>query len=1006
MSKIQQIINDHFPNAVVFPLTSKKSPAVNKGESWKTYDKPLPKDCKAYGISVGSIGAVVIDIDRHHLIGDDGVVVDGVAEFKKFVKENGGFIPDTFTVATASGGMHLYFKLPKGVELGNTTGDLPPSIDVRGGSGNKGYVMGPGSVALKKIDGQLSNEYGEHIIVKDLPMAEIPTWLVLKLLPSGAPSAPATPAAPVDYSLLSNELKTWERSAIEEASERVRALGPGKRNESMRDEAYKLGAKLGAHRFNDVVPVLVAAGIACGHDQNKVNDTVPRAFEAGSVKFTPRESQTNTGSASDYRSPLASGARRNVTEEKDKKSVLTEKDFATATILKAIDKVKVLDAATDLAKNLSSSAVPDSLWKQSLSAQLSELRDNRKNAPKFTKEQIDEAIELGVKKSNTAFASTHTWLVPDKRSELKKVEDDLGDDMTDVDYYYAKPMAVRFLKQHGHLVRYDNVLETFITKDEATNTWSMSSPAYLIARFTTKEYAKAEATDRFEIIESARHCQTGVLDKGIETALRSMPEIFKRFKTFDDAPDYINTPAGVIDLRNSENLGYSKEFYFTKVTRVSWVEPTKRGQYLWSKILEAHPDERHEFMQLVEGNALTGHKDASHRVYFGSADGNNGKSMYDELIFELLGGDEDTSFSVLMDSDVLVGNTTEFTLWPMRGRRRISIHETDQSRDLNTEALKRISGTNSIRAASKGVDSISFKNCGTTFFYTNHEAFVRQQDYGTRRRLCFLDFPYTFGEDMPLVEGIDDFTRNDREVQEAAFNWMIEGARKWYDLPRGKVPETETIRKATDEWVYRGDRIRALINDLLILDPTEPSVEWLDALPANQIGYKIRLDDFKDAAKRWYGGNNYGGLGYDNFMMQFMKHALIVPGGKAGVIKQTDGRTDKWIHSAWFDQDKQEAVNRSARYDSTGNLIASAPAYAPRPTTNRGTNYIVGLRFRTHEDTTPAEAAQIENGEVLVPDSVEGFGLDTDASSRRDVTEADIDAAADSLDDGDTDLFI
>ncbi len=65
--------------------------------------------------------------------------------------------PLTFTVATPSGGRHLYFTAPAGRAIGNKP--LGPLIDVRGGGdGNGGYVLGPGSVlngrAYEVIDDQ------------------------------------------------------------------------------------------------------------------------------------------------------------------------------------------------------------------------------------------------------------------------------------------------------------------------------------------------------------------------------------------------------------------------------------------------------------------------------------------------------------------------------------------------------------------------------------------------------------------------------------------------------------------------------------------------------------------------------------------------------------------------------------------------------------------------------------------------------------------------------------
>lgn len=94
--------------------------------------------------------------------------------------------PDTFTVATPSGGRHLYFRAPAdGTVIGSTSGGktpLGPGIDTRGpGAGGRGgYVVGPGSI----VDGR------RYEITRDLPIAPLPAWITTLL------SRPARPAAP------------------------------------------------------------------------------------------------------------------------------------------------------------------------------------------------------------------------------------------------------------------------------------------------------------------------------------------------------------------------------------------------------------------------------------------------------------------------------------------------------------------------------------------------------------------------------------------------------------------------------------------------------------------------------------------------------------------------------------------------------------------------------------------------------------------------------------------
>ncbi|MGI8537922.1 MAG: bifunctional DNA primase/polymerase [Mycobacteriales bacterium] len=101
--------------------------------------------------------------------------------------------PKTFTVRTGGGGLHLYFLLPDGFEIGTSNAALGragfPKIDVRG---NGGQVVAAWSVTQK----------GTYEVLTDLPLAETPPRLLdlLRPKPSGATSAatkPATEAEPV-----------------------------------------------------------------------------------------------------------------------------------------------------------------------------------------------------------------------------------------------------------------------------------------------------------------------------------------------------------------------------------------------------------------------------------------------------------------------------------------------------------------------------------------------------------------------------------------------------------------------------------------------------------------------------------------------------------------------------------------------------------------------------------------------------------------------------------------
>lgn len=84
-------------------------------------------------IATGAIsGALVLDIDPRHG-GDDSLAI---------LEASFGKLPETPTVLTGGGGLHIYFRHP-GTEIPNSAGRVGPGIDVRG---DGGYVIAPPSV--------------------------------------------------------------------------------------------------------------------------------------------------------------------------------------------------------------------------------------------------------------------------------------------------------------------------------------------------------------------------------------------------------------------------------------------------------------------------------------------------------------------------------------------------------------------------------------------------------------------------------------------------------------------------------------------------------------------------------------------------------------------------------------------------------------------------------------------------------------------------------------------
>jgi hypothetical protein len=106
------------------------------------------------GIPTGErSGLLVLDIDDHGFTSLDAL------------EEEHGPLPETLTVRTGGGGMHLYLKYPPGSGIRNSAGKVGLGLDVRG---EGGYVVAPPSRTDK----------GPYAFLDRLPRTLPPEWLL------------------------------------------------------------------------------------------------------------------------------------------------------------------------------------------------------------------------------------------------------------------------------------------------------------------------------------------------------------------------------------------------------------------------------------------------------------------------------------------------------------------------------------------------------------------------------------------------------------------------------------------------------------------------------------------------------------------------------------------------------------------------------------------------------------------------------------------------------------
>jgi len=162
----------------VFPFPAGQREAPTGWHSRASHDPAQDWPAEANtGVGCRASGIVVVDLDRKH-------GKDGISAFRGLCAAAAAPWPDTFTVTTPSGGLHLYFTAPTGRTVASTIGHPMPGIDIRApGWALGGYVIGPGSA----VNGRLYRIHHSH------PITALPVWLAALLRPARQPSTESRP---------------------------------------------------------------------------------------------------------------------------------------------------------------------------------------------------------------------------------------------------------------------------------------------------------------------------------------------------------------------------------------------------------------------------------------------------------------------------------------------------------------------------------------------------------------------------------------------------------------------------------------------------------------------------------------------------------------------------------------------------------------------------------------------------------------------------------------------
>lgn len=272
---------------------------------------------------------------------------------------------------------------------------------------------------------------------------------------------------------------------------------------------------------------------------------------------------------------------------------------------------------------------------------------------------------------------------------------------------------------------------------------------------------------------------------------------------FDRIPHIINVENGIVDLRTGELLPHDRAMLCSRMVQVRYV-PGATDE-TWNSFLSTifkDNQEMLDYIQLAQGYSITG-STAVAAFFFCYGKGHNGKTTLVEAIKRLLGDYADSmQKKSIMHKEFEPDHTSAVA--KLDGIRYVQVAEIGNGVRLDEDLVKYLTGGDSLTArAAYGRKENTFEPTHHLWGTGNDLPNITNDDDGIWRRMHLIPFTHHF--DKPDTR-IRDHFYEDQGAREAIFNWLVQGAVKYYANGQ-KIDKPELVSNATTEYKEEMDTV-------------------------------------------------------------------------------------------------------------------------------------------------------------------------------------------------------
>jgi putative DNA primase/helicase len=320
----------------------------------------------------------------------------------------------------------------------------------------------------------------------------------------------------------------------------------------------------------------------------------------------------------------------------------------------------------------------------------------------------------------------------------------------------------------------------------------------------SKEAASKVAERAAKTIASAKTVQS------VEWLARSDRRLAATVDQWDRDAWLLNTPDGVIDMRNGERREHDPRDHMTKITAVS---PEGDCPLFLAFLMRvtAEDAELIAYLQRALGYAITG-LTQEHALFFAYGTGANGKSVLLSTIAGILG---DYHRTAPMETFVASNGERHPTeIAGLRGARFVTATETEANRHWAEARIKQLTGGDMISARFMRQDFFEFRPTFKLLIAGNHMPSLNGVDESIRRRLHLIPFRVT----IPVEERDAELPEKLKVEWPGILRWLIEGALEWQKM--GLQPP-KAVAEATEAYLSAEDAIGSWLAERCIVDVNE-----------------------------------------------------------------------------------------------------------------------------------------------------------------------------------------